>query len=43
MGLEKSKSFAEELVISALQAIESFDNKADPLRAIANYIVRRKR
>jgi len=43
MGLEKSKSFAEELVIRALQAIESFDGKADPLRAIANYIVRRKR
>ena len=43
MGLEKSKSFAEELVIRALQAIEPFDGKADPLRAIANYIVRRKR
>jgi len=43
MGLEKSKSFAEELVIRALQAIEFFDSKADPLRAIANYIVRRKR
>ena len=43
MGLEKSKSFAEELVIRALQAIEPFDDKADPLRAIANYIVRRKR
>ena len=43
MGLEKSKSFAEALVIRALQAIEPFDNKADPLRAIANYIVRRKR
>lgn len=43
MGLEKSKSLAEALVNRALQAIESFDNKADPLRAIANYIVRRKR
>lgn len=43
MGMEKSKSFAEELVICALQAIESFDSKADPLRAIANYIVRRNR
>ena len=43
MGLEKSKSFAEELVIRALQAIEFFDSKADPLRAIANCIVRRKR
>ena len=43
MGLEKSKSLAEELVIRALQAIESFDGKADPLRAIANYIVQRNR
>jgi len=43
MGLEKSKSFAEDLVIRALRAIEPFDGKADPLRAIANYIVRRKR
>ena len=43
MGLEKSKSFAEDLVIRALQAIESFDSKADPLRAIANYIVQRNR
>jgi geranylgeranyl diphosphate synthase type II len=43
MGLEKSKSFAEDLVIRALQAIESFDSKADPLRAIANFIVQRNR
>jgi geranylgeranyl diphosphate synthase type II len=43
LGLEKSKSFAEELVIQALQAIESFDSSAEPLRAIANYIVQRNR
>ena len=43
MGLEKSKSFAEELVSHALQAIASFDSKADPLRAIATYIVQRNR
>jgi len=43
MGLEKSRSFAEELVIRALQAVESFDGRADPLRAIANYIVQRNR
>ena len=43
MGLEKSKSFAEELVIKALQSIASFDSKADPLRAIATYIVQRNR
>ena len=43
MGLEKSKSFAKELVDHALQALTSFDSKADPLRAIANYIVQRDR
>ena len=43
MGLEKSKSFAEALVTSALQAIEPFNRRADPLRAIANYIVQRNR
>ena len=43
MGLEKSKSFAEDLVIRALQAIETFDSKADPLRAIAGYIIRRNK
>ena len=43
LGLEKSKSFAKELVNQALQAVEPFDNKADPLRAIANYIIQRKR
>ena len=43
MGLEKSKSFAAELVTHALQAIASFDSKADPLRAIATYIVQRNR
>ena len=43
MGLEKSKSFAKELVTNALRAIAPFDSKADPLRAIANYIVQRNR
>ena len=43
MGLDESKSFAEELVIRALQAVETFDSRADPLRAIANYIVQRNR
>lgn len=43
MGLEKSKLFATELVNKALLALESFDNRSGPLRAIANYIVQRKR
>jgi len=43
MGLEKSKTFAKKLVDNALQALDSFDNNADPLRAIAIYIINRKR
>ena len=43
MGLEKSKSFARQLVNQALQALESFDHRSDSLRAIANYIIERKR
>lgn len=43
LGLEKSKEFAQNLVNKALRALESFDNKSDPLRAIAAYIIQRKR
>ncbi len=43
LGLEKSKEYAQELVNNALQALDYFDNKSDPLRAIANYILVRKR
>jgi geranylgeranyl diphosphate synthase type II len=43
MGIEKSKRFAEKLVDESLNAIEIFDKKAEPLRAIARYIIERKR
>jgi len=43
LGLEKSKKFAKELIHTALQALDLFDKKADPLRAIATYIIERKR
>jgi geranylgeranyl diphosphate synthase type II len=43
LGLGKSKEYAKELVNNALQAIDYFDNKSDPLRAIAHYILVRKR
>ena len=43
MGLEASKSFARSLIDSALQLLEAFDHRADPLRAIAEYIINRKR
>ena len=35
--------FAKNLVDEALQALEHFDKKADPLRALATYIIDRKR
>jgi len=43
MGLNESKEFAAKIVNNALKAIEIFDNKADPLRAVARYIVKRKK
>ncbi len=43
MGLEASKAFARELIEKALQALASFDHRSDPLRAIAKYIIERRR
>ena len=43
LGLNKSKDFARELVENALQALETFDEKAAPLRAIAKYIIERNK
>ena len=43
LGLEESKDFAAQLITDALQSLESFDEKAEPLRAIAKYIVKRKK
>ncbi len=43
LGLERSKALARELVAEGLQAIAVLDSKADPLRAIAHYIVNRRR
>ena len=43
LGIEKSKGYAKKLVNNALQALDNFDNKSDPLRAIAHYIIARKR
>jgi geranylgeranyl diphosphate synthase type II len=43
LGLEESKAFAGQLVANALQALESFDQKAEPLRAIAKYILERNK
>ena len=43
LGLEAAQQFARDLVNGALQALTLFDNKADPLRALARYIVERNR
>jgi geranylgeranyl diphosphate synthase type II len=43
MGIEKAKAYAENLVQTALKALELFDKKADPLRGIARYIIERNK
>jgi geranylgeranyl diphosphate synthase type II len=43
LGLRDSKQLAKKLVRNALQAIENFDKRSDALRAIATYIIERKR
>jgi geranylgeranyl diphosphate synthase, type II len=42
-GLEKSRSKAEELVDKAIGQLAVYDTKAEPLRAVAKYIVTRDR
>jgi geranylgeranyl diphosphate synthase, type II len=43
MGLDAAKVFSEELITNALHIIDNFDSRSDPLRAIARYILERKR
>lgn len=43
MGLENSRKFACNLIDDALQVLSIFDITADPLRAIARYIIERRR
>ena len=43
MGIEAAKQKAAELVGQALKSIDIFDNKSDPLRAIARYVAERQR
>lgn len=42
MGLDASRKKAGELVEDALSALKTFDERAEPLRMIAQYIVERK-
>lgn len=43
LGVTGSENHAKKLITDALHAIETFDSKSDPLRAIALYIIERKR
>lgn len=43
IGVEESKKRAAELVELAVRALDGFDDKAEPLRAIARYIVSRNK
>lgn len=42
-GMETSRTMAREAVQEALAALDSFDQRATPLRSLANYIVDRKK
>lgn len=42
LGLEQAKNLAGQLVSEAITALDSFDDKADPLRLIAAYAIDRK-
>ncbi|MCK5782993.1 MAG: polyprenyl synthetase family protein [Desulfobacterales bacterium] len=43
LGMEKSRQFAAELMNNALHALDIFGNKANPLSALAEYIIKRER
>lgn len=43
VGLKRSREIQNELVREAVGALEAFDQRANPLREIAYYIVRRKK
>ena len=43
VGLERSRQAANDMVTDALVALEGFDDKANPLRSLARYIITRKR
>lgn len=43
VGLERSRQAADEMINDALAALEGFDDRANPLRSLANYIITRKK
>lgn len=40
-GMEKSKQKARDLIEEAIESLKTFDHKAEPLRQIAKYIIKR--
>jgi geranylgeranyl diphosphate synthase, type II len=43
IGMEESKRLATQVIDDAITALEGFDEKADPLRKIAKFIISRKK
>lgn len=43
LGLDAAQRYAQHLVNRALKTLDTFDKDADPLRAIARYVIERKR
>ena len=43
IGLERSKSFSKQLIDTAIGALDGFGAPAEPLRAIAGYVIKRRR
>jgi geranylgeranyl diphosphate synthase type II len=43
VGLERSRQAADEVVEDALAALGGFDDRANPLRSLAHYIITRKK
>jgi len=43
LGLKRAKEAQREMVEQAVQSLTAFDQKADPLREIARYIIERKK
>ncbi|MDY6880991.1 MAG: farnesyl diphosphate synthase [Desulfatiglans sp.] len=43
VGLSRSKEIQSELVLSGIERLDKFDDKAEPLRQIARYIIERNK
>ncbi|MBW1815097.1 MAG: polyprenyl synthetase family protein [Deltaproteobacteria bacterium] len=43
LGIKESRNLSETLINNALQALDIFDKKSDPLRHIATYIINREK